>query len=447
MIIEVKDIEILGIVTFGSKETLATGPTGNGIASIELTSTVGLVKTYTITYTNGTTTTFEISDGEDGSTPVITFVGTVIYVDGVAGPDLKGEQGDPGPNEVSTDTDSSLDDGLIKTESGKLVKAVGAIDYMPAYNIDDFDEWETGIGYFVGDTVYVISELITNRLVYSNYICKEAHTSTTGPDADDSDKWILVNDIIDDLRLDSVTGIPLCDGEGGVTAAVPAIDYMPAYDPSEFVAWQDETVYDIGDKVTASIPKYLLYLICKKEHISDTTYDPTKFITVYVQDIRLDTIEGIVVIDTEGNSSAAAQSDIEEILTGEITSHTHQKEVQLVLIDGATTLATGDGQAEMMIPPSLNNYYIVACYAAVSTASSSGLPTFQIRKNSTDLLSTKLTIDATELTSLTATAGAEIITANSQVASGDQVYIDCDVAGTGAKGAKVVLLFSTTFPS
>lgn len=43
-----------------------TGATGNGIASIEKTSTVGLVDTYTITYTNGTTSTFTVTNGQDG---------------------------------------------------------------------------------------------------------------------------------------------------------------------------------------------------------------------------------------------------------------------------------------------------------------------------------------------------------------------------------------------
>ena len=40
-----------------------TGPIGNGIATIEKTSTSGLVDTYTITYTNGNTTTFDVSNG------------------------------------------------------------------------------------------------------------------------------------------------------------------------------------------------------------------------------------------------------------------------------------------------------------------------------------------------------------------------------------------------
>ncbi len=44
-----------------------TGATGNGIASIALISTVGLVKTYRITYTNASTFDFSVSDGATGS--------------------------------------------------------------------------------------------------------------------------------------------------------------------------------------------------------------------------------------------------------------------------------------------------------------------------------------------------------------------------------------------
>lgn len=40
------------------------GATGNGISSINKTSTSGLVDTYTITYTNGNTTTYTVKNGE-----------------------------------------------------------------------------------------------------------------------------------------------------------------------------------------------------------------------------------------------------------------------------------------------------------------------------------------------------------------------------------------------
>ena len=44
------------------------GTDGNGIVSITKTASVGLVDTYTITFTNGTTTTFDVTNGQDGAT-------------------------------------------------------------------------------------------------------------------------------------------------------------------------------------------------------------------------------------------------------------------------------------------------------------------------------------------------------------------------------------------
>lgn len=65
------------------------GETGNGIASIEKTATDGLVDTYTITFTNGSTATFTVTNGERGAqgdpgpAPKISFTldedGTLYY--------------------------------------------------------------------------------------------------------------------------------------------------------------------------------------------------------------------------------------------------------------------------------------------------------------------------------------------------------------------------------
>jgi hypothetical protein len=51
-------------------DTGPTGATGNGISSITKTGTVGLVDTYTIAFTNGTSTTFTVTNGQDGSTNI-----------------------------------------------------------------------------------------------------------------------------------------------------------------------------------------------------------------------------------------------------------------------------------------------------------------------------------------------------------------------------------------
>ena len=71
------------------------GDTGNGIESIEKTGTEGNVDTYTITYTDGTTTTFDVTNGVDGAaagfgTPTATIdnqVGTPYIEITATGPD------------------------------------------------------------------------------------------------------------------------------------------------------------------------------------------------------------------------------------------------------------------------------------------------------------------------------------------------------------------------
>lgn len=52
-----------------------TGPTGNGIASVAKTGTSGLVDTYTITYTNGNTSTFTVTNGAEAVDNTLTIAG------------------------------------------------------------------------------------------------------------------------------------------------------------------------------------------------------------------------------------------------------------------------------------------------------------------------------------------------------------------------------------
>ncbi len=99
------------------------GEDGNGIVSIELTSSSGNVDTYTITYDNGDTSTFTVTNGvdgeqgiqgepgEDGHTPVITIgKNGNWYIDGedtgVLAEGVQGPQGEPGKDGTSLLTGS-----------------------------------------------------------------------------------------------------------------------------------------------------------------------------------------------------------------------------------------------------------------------------------------------------------------------------------------------------
>lgn len=113
-----------------------------------------------------------------------------------------------------------------------------------------------------------------------------------------------------------------------------------------------------------------------------------------------------------------------------------------------TALATGDGLATIPVDSTLNGMNIIAVKAYVTTVSSSGNPTFAIRRsrrtNATtrsivDTLSTSLSIDVSEFSSEDATTAAVINTSNDDLATGDILLIDCDTAGTGTKGATILI--------
>lgn len=128
------------------------------------------------------------------------------------------------------------------------------------------------------------------------------------------------------------------------------------------------------------------------------------------------------------------------------TAHYVSRQVVQVLVTDpqGDDLTTGDGKAFFRVPSTINGFNLVSVAAAVTTVSSSGNPTIQIHNltQATDMLSTRITIDANEKDSATAAAAAVIDAANDDVATGDQLRIDVDVAGTGAKGLIVEMQFA-----
>ena len=115
------------------------------------------------------------------------------------------------------------------------------------------------------------------------------------------------------------------------------------------------------------------------------------------------------------------------------------------LLDANAPVEVVDGIASfrLFIPDFLDGFVLTEAHACVITASSSGTPTFQIYNvtDSVDMLSTRITIDASEKTSYTAATQPVIDTDHDDVATGDELRFDCDVAGTGTKGLTIMLTF------
>jgi hypothetical protein len=110
---------------------------------------------------------------------------------------------------------------------------------------------------------------------------------------------------------------------------------------------------------------------------------------------------------------------------------------QLAASDLITDLEAGTNKAYFRAPRGFN---MTEVRASLLTASSSGVVTVDIKKNGTTMLSTALTIDATEKTSETATTPAVISV--SSVADDDEITIDIEDEGTGARGLIVTLIGS-----
>jgi hypothetical protein len=125
------------------------GDPGNGIASIELTSTSGNVDTYTITYTDETTTTFTVTNG------------SVTSVDGLTG-------------DVVLDHKANIDgyyDGMTVATADQLLSNKTITDNTPYVNR------QSGGGNHVGDRKE-IKEIVGSSIVW-NQLCENGNFASS----------------------------------------------------------------------------------------------------------------------------------------------------------------------------------------------------------------------------------------------------------------------------
>lgn len=109
--------------------------------------------------------------------------------------------------------------------------------------------------------------------------------------------------------------------------------------------------------------------------------------------------------------------------------------------DETTALTTGTAKLKFRAPFAMTLTSIPR--ASLSTASSSGAVTVDINEAGTSILGTdKLSIDASELTSVTAATPTTL--ADSSIADDAEISIDIDGAGTGATGLKVTFFYNPT---
>lgn len=225
---------------------------------------------------------------------------------------------------------------------------------------------------------------------------------------------------------------------------------------------------DAGAAVAEAIRDTIGTALVAGTGITVTVDDPNDTITIaatYSDEMAQDAIGGILT-DTglavvtyadatpsiDVNVPAAVASDLntgtnttKAVTADALAGSTFGKAVFPILVTdpAGSSLSTGDGKAYFPIPVALNGMNLVNVEGALTAVSTSGIPTIQVANvtDTVDMLSTKLTIDANELNSSTAATPVVIDGTNDDVATGDLLRIDCDVAGTGAKGLMVILTF------
>lgn len=109
--------------------------------------------------------------------------------------------------------------------------------------------------------------------------------------------------------------------------------------------------------------------------------------------------------------------------------------------DETTPIQAGTAKRTLRVPFAGT---LTGVSASVATAPTGAAIIIDVNRNGNSVLSTKLTIDATEETSATASTPAVIDGAQDDFAADDEVTIDFDQAGStiAGKGVKVVLTFA-----
>lgn len=139
------------------------------------------------------------------------------------------------------------------------------------------------------------------------------------------------------------------------------------------------------------------------------------------------------------NSGTLANNDVLTYNSSTLTWQNVKQpiEIQAAASDETTALTTGTAKVTFRLPVAMT---LTGVRASLTTAQASGsIFTVDINQNGTSVLGTKLTIDNTEKTSVTAATPATITT--SALTDDAEITIDIDQIGNGtAKGLKITLI-------
>jgi len=146
----------------------------------------------------------------------------------------------------------------------------------------------------------------------------------------------------------------------------------------------------------------------------------------------------VITKPTVGNSVSKADEG-DPMVDNFTRLHTLEDQELKIPINGATALVAGDRQYDV-IWTKFDGGTIVDVGAVCSVGSTSGNVVLYIKKNGTNVLTTNITIEETETSSLTATVQPVINAAVATVAKGD--LLEFGVVSEGTSVTHVIIVYA-----
>lgn len=171
------------------------------------------------------------------------------------------------------------------------------------------------------------------------------------------------------------------------------------------------------------------------QNLNDVASKPVAFANIKQAATESDT--GVVELATTTEANTGTDTTRAVTPAGVLSSiKANGPEVFVISVtDETSVITTGTAKRTFRMPFALT---VSSVRASLNTVSSSGLVTVDINEGGSSILSTKLTIDANEKTSTTATTPPVI--SDTSLADDAEITIDIDGAGTGAIGLKVMII-------